>query len=95
MAFRRPAVVAIVYSFFLETIFGNMPGYLKRASISFYTRCMMFESAHDLHIRPERPHIYLPVSGPVALAVLAAVTLLAVAAGMYLFSRREYLDLTN
>src|SRR5205807_51325 len=41
--FRRPAVVAIVYSFFLETILGNMPGYMKRVSISFYTRCLMFE----------------------------------------------------
>src|SRR5487761_191190 len=34
--FRRPAVAAIVYAFFLEVIFGNMPGYLKRISIGFY-----------------------------------------------------------
>jgi len=93
--FRRPAVVAILYAFFLETIMGNMPGHMKRLSISFYTRCLMFESAHDFHIRPERPHIYLPVSSSMAIAVLAAVTLLALAAGMYFFSRREYLDLTN
>src|SRR5262249_10552724 len=27
---RRAAVVAILYAFFLETLMGNMPGYLKR-----------------------------------------------------------------
>src|SRR5262249_8686862 len=31
--FRRPAVLAIVYTFFLETIVGNMPGSMKRISI--------------------------------------------------------------
>src|SRR5262249_7087403 len=35
--FKWPAVVALVYSFFLETLMGDMPGYLKRASVSFYT----------------------------------------------------------
>src|SRR5262249_14671092 len=45
--FRRAAVVAIVYSFFLETFMGNMPGHWKRASISFYTRCLMFERAEE------------------------------------------------
>ena len=42
--FRRPAIVAIVYTFFLESILGNMPGYLKRVSINFYTRCMMYDA---------------------------------------------------
>lgn len=92
---RRPAVLAILYSFFLETIMGNMPGHMKRLSLSFYTRCLMFDSAEEFGIRPARPHIYLPVSGPVALSVLIAVTLLALAAGMYLFSRREYLDVSG
>jgi hypothetical protein len=32
------------------------------------------------------------VSAPVAFGLLAAVTVLALAAGMYVFSRREYLD---
>src|SRR5439155_17374495 len=39
--FRRPAVVAILYAFFLETVMGNLPGHLKRGSISFYMRCLM------------------------------------------------------
>ena len=89
---RRAAVIAILYAFFFETIAGNLPGHLKRMSISFYARCLMFEHAHDFGIHPERPHIYLPVSGSVALAVLAGVTVTLLLLGTYIFARREFLD---
>lgn len=92
--FRRAAVVALVYSFFLETLLGNMPGLLKRVSLGFYTRCMMFEAAQEVGLQPEKPSIYLPVSGAVAWAVLAGVTVGLLAVGMAWFSRAEYQDLT-
>lgn len=92
--FRRAAVVALVYSFFLETILGNMPGLLKRVSLGFYTRCMMFEAAQDYGIQPEKPSVYLPVSGTTAWLVLAGVTVVLLVAGMAWFSRTEYQDLT-
>lgn len=92
--FQRAPVLAILYAFFFETIAGNLPGHLKRLSISFYARCLMFDRAHALGIRPERPGIYLPVSGPVALGVLAGVTVILLLAGMVVFARKEYLDLT-
>jgi ABC-type transport system involved in multi-copper enzyme maturation permease subunit len=91
---RRAPVLAILYAFFLETIAGNLPGHLKRLSISFYTRCLMFDRAHAFGLHPERPHVYLPVSGPVALGVLAGVTIGLLLVGMFLFARKEYLDLT-
>jgi ABC-type transport system involved in multi-copper enzyme maturation permease subunit len=91
--FRRPAVVAIVYAFFLEVIFGNMPGYLKRISIGFYTRCMMFESAQDYGLQPERPDIFLPVGGPMALAVLVGLTITLLGIGMVVFSRSQYQEI--
>jgi hypothetical protein len=90
---RRAAVVAILYAFFLETVMGNLPGYLKRLSISFYTRCVMFDRAGDFGIRPERPESFLPVGGTTALVVLAGATVVLLAAGVALFARREYLDL--
>jgi ABC-2 type transport system permease protein len=92
--FRRSAVVAIVYSFFLETILGNMPGYMKRVSISFYTRCMMFEEVQSYGIQPEKPSIYLPVDGLTAHLVLAGLTGLFLAIGMAVFSRTQYHDVT-
>src|SRR5262249_11982688 len=92
--FRRPAVVAIVYSFFLETILGNMPGNMKRISLGFYTRCMMFEEAQAYGIQPEKPSIYLPVEGTTALAVLIGVTVVLLGVGMAVFARSEYHELT-
>jgi hypothetical protein len=89
---RRPAVGAILYSFFLETIAGNLPGHLKRLSLSFYTRCLMFERAHEFGMQPERPSVYLPVSGTTAWIVLTAAAGLFLMVGLWLFSRQEYGD---
>ena len=88
--FKRPAIIAVVYAFFLETIMGNMPGYMKRLSLSFYTRCMMFDAAQEQGLQPEKPSIYLPVDGDVAMYVLLITTVVLVLAGMAIFSRTEY-----
>jgi len=91
--FRRAAVVALVYSFFLETVLANMPGYMKRVSIGFYTRCMMFDEAQKFGIQPEKPYIYLPVGSLTAEWVLIGITALSLGIGMMVFSRSEYHDL--
>jgi ABC-2 type transport system permease protein len=91
--FRRPAVAAIVYAFFLEVIFGNMPGYLKRVSIGFYTRCMMFEAAGAFGVQPERPDIFLPVDGATAVAVLVGLTVVLLGVGMVVFARSQYQEI--
>jgi ABC-2 type transport system permease protein len=91
--FRRPAVAAIVYAFFLEVIFGNMPGYLKRISIGFYARCMMFDAASAYGIQPEQPDIYLPVDGATALAVLLGLTIALLGIGTMVFSRSQYQEI--
>jgi hypothetical protein len=92
--FRRASVIALVYSFFLETLLGDMPGYMKRISISFYTRCLMFEAAQDYGVQPEKPSIYLPVDGTSAWLVLLGVTATLLVAGMIVFTRLEYQDLS-
>jgi ABC-2 type transport system permease protein len=89
-SFRRSAVTALVYSFFLETILGNMPGTMKRISIGYYVRCMMFEEAQAYGLQPEKPQIYLPVASHTALAVLLGLTLVFLVAGMFVFSTSEY-----
>jgi hypothetical protein len=88
--FRRPAVVGIVYSFFLEALLGNMPRYFKRVSIGFYVRCMMFEEALDQRVTPDNPLIYLPVDGDTAWLVLMGLTVMLLVVGIVLFSRTEY-----
>ena len=89
---RRAAVVALLYAFFLETIMGNMPRHFKRLSISFYTRCLMFDRAHEFGIHPDRPDIYMPVDGTTAYLVLAAVTVVCLIVGAVVFTWNEYLD---
>jgi hypothetical protein len=91
--FRRAAVIGLVYAFFLETILGTMPGYMKRISIGFYTRCLMFDAARGYGIEPEKPSIYLPVSGTTAMIVLLGLTVALVCIGMVVFARSEYRDL--
>ena len=65
-------------------------GYMKRLSLSFYTRCMMFDAAQAEGLQPEKPSIYLPVDGDVAMYVLRVTTLVLVLVGMSIFSRTEY-----
>ncbi len=90
--FRRPAIVALVYSFFLETILGSMPGYLKRVSINFYAKCMMYEAAEPYGIQPDRPNVFLAVDSATALVMLVTVTILLVAVGTAIFARIQYQD---
>jgi ABC-type transport system involved in multi-copper enzyme maturation permease subunit len=92
---KRSAILALLYAFFLETIMGNMPGHFKRLSISFYTRCIMYEGAHDFGIHPNRPEIFLPVTGTTAWLVLAGVTIVCLLVGAILFTRNEYLDVNS
>jgi hypothetical protein len=88
--FRRPAVVAIVYSFCLEIILGNMPGYMKRVSVGFYARCMMFQAAEGQGVQPDNPDVFLPVGGTTALWVLLGATAALLALGTWVFARAEY-----
>jgi ABC-type transport system involved in multi-copper enzyme maturation permease subunit len=89
---RRAGVLALLYAFFLETVAGNLPGQFKRLSISFYTRCVMFEQSEPYGIGPDRPWLFQPVSGATATLALAGITIALLIAGMVLFTRNENLD---
>jgi hypothetical protein len=67
-----------------------MPGTLKRASIGFYARCMIFEAAESRGLEPEDPVLYDPVSGPTAVWVLALLTVFLLLLGMWQFRRAEF-----
>jgi hypothetical protein len=89
-AFRRPAIVAIGYSFCLEIVLGDMPGYMKRVSIGYYAHCMMLEAAATRGIQMDEPAVYMPVDGMTALIVLLSATAALLALGMVVFSRKQY-----
>ncbi len=91
-ATRRPTVVGLVYCFFLETLLGDMPGLMKRVSVSYYVRCVIFDAAAGLGIHPDKPSVYMPVTGATAWTVLAVITVTSVVLGAWFFERSEYRD---
>jgi hypothetical protein len=90
--FRRPAIVALLYSFFFETLVSDLPGDLKRVSLSFYVRSLMFDATSAMQLEPDSLTVYAPVSGTTALAVLVGAALVFTLIGMWVFSRKEYLE---
>jgi len=88
--FRRPAIVGLIYAFFFETLVADLPGDLKRCSMSFYIRSMMFDGTNELGLAADQLSVYNPVSGWTALAVLIGATLLFTLIGMFAFARRQH-----
>jgi hypothetical protein len=90
---RRPAVVGLIYAFVLEAFLSDLPFAMKRLSISFYTRCLMFDAYRDRYgVAPTDAEVYGAVSPTTAGLTLAGITLGLTALGMIWFSRAEYGD---
>jgi ABC-type transport system involved in multi-copper enzyme maturation permease subunit len=101
--FRRSTVIGVVYSFVGETLVGNMPGLVKRASVGFYARCWLYARAKELGldvidgapgIAPDKEGFFWPVDGTTATVALAAIIAACLGLGVVVFSRKEYRELT-
>lgn len=96
-AFRHGTIISLAYWFFLEVLFGNMPGIIKRVSVAYYARCMIYDAGTDFRIGPltrVAREMFLPVSGRTATIALSCAIAALLAAGLFVFSRREYRDLS-
>lgn len=94
-AFRHGTIISLVYWFFLEVLFGNLPGIVKRVSVAFYVRCMVYDAGGDLQLGPigrAAREMFLPVSGATASIALTATIATLLAAGLVSFEWREYRD---
>lgn len=89
--FQRPGIVALLYAFFFETILSELPipGTLKRLSINYYTRCLLYSSAETKNVPTETSSLFVPVSPELAWVVLLGATVVITALGMWLFGRME------
>lgn len=91
--FRRATIVALGYALFLETLVGNMPGIVKRLTISFYARCLVFDAAADLGIGPTGPFnplLFQPLPAATAEWMLYAASGALLLTGLLVFTTREY-----
>jgi hypothetical protein len=75
-----------------------MPGIIKRVSVAYYVRCMIYDAGSELQLGPAgriAREMFLPVSGRTAtIALLSSIALLLLLLGLLVFSRREYRDLS-
>jgi ABC-type transport system involved in multi-copper enzyme maturation permease subunit len=94
-AFRRGTIISLAYAMFLEGLLGNMPGIVKRLSLSFYIKCMIYDAGAEHNIGPTVARdLFLPISGNTAAWILSCLTLALLAIGIVTFARREYRDLS-
>jgi ABC-2 type transport system permease protein len=95
--FRYGTVISLAYWFFLEVLFGSMPGIIKRISVAFYVKCMVYDAGSELELGPWRKtarEMFLPVSGRASAITLICAIVALLAIGTIVFSRREYRDLS-
>ena len=92
--FRNATLIGVAHVFLVEFFMGQVPGVLKRISISFYVRCMLYDAGSGHGLKPRNTAIFQPVEGDEAAASLLVVGAGFLLLGMYWFSRREYRDLT-
>ena len=89
---RRATFLALAYALMIETLTGNIPGGVKRITVSFYAKSWLYESGETLGLAPNGVVLSLfdPVSAATAQWVLGLASAGFVALGMWVFSRKEY-----
>ncbi|MEZ6140523.1 MAG: ABC transporter permease [Zavarzinella sp.] len=92
--FSRPAIVGLLYAMFFETILSELPipGTIKRLSINYYVRCLMYSSAEKYDVPTESESLFVPVSDTTSYIVLLSATLAITCFGMWYYSRTEIHD---
>jgi ABC-type transport system involved in multi-copper enzyme maturation permease subunit len=90
----RPSIVGLLYAFFFETLLSELPipGTLKRLSINYYTRCLLYSAAETRDVPVESSSLFVPVSPMTAWAVLLGATVGLTVLGMWLFAKMEHRD---
>lgn len=95
-AFRHGTILSLAYWFFLEVLFGAMPGIVKRLTVAFYVKCMVYDAGKDLRLGPlgrMAREMFLPVEGTTALTVLLSALAVLLTLGAVVLSSREYAEL--
>lgn len=88
----RPSIIALLYAFFFETLLSELPvpGTLKRLSINYYVRCLLYSAGETEGVPVESSSLFVPVSPTTAWVVLAGVTVGLTVLGMWLFAKMEH-----
>ncbi len=66
VSFRHSTIIALIYALFMELILGNMPGIVKRLTISYYGRSMIYAAGADKGLELPDPEWFEPISAAAA-----------------------------
>jgi ABC-2 type transport system permease protein len=90
--FRHASLIGVAYVFFVEVFLSQVPGILKRISVSFYTWCLFYATAERSGIPLELPKVFLPVSEEAAVRALLGLTAVSLVLGGVIFAWKEHSD---
>jgi len=94
--FRYGTMISLAYWFFLEVLFGAMPGIVKRITVAFYVKCLIYDAGEDLRLGPlgrVAREMFLAVSGETAIMALCAASAGFMLFGASIFHQREFSEL--
>lgn len=94
--FRHGTILSLAYWFFLEVLLLQMPGTVKRISVSYYVHCLLYDAGSPYSLGPRTDadrEMFAGISGDSATLVLMSAIVGMTALGAILFSRREYTEL--
>lgn len=89
---RHSTIVALIYAIFLEFLLGIMPGIVKRITVNYYSRSLMYSLAATEGL--QRPGWFEPISITAAVWTLAGIACGSLLLAAIVFQFREYRDLT-
>lgn len=92
VALPHSTIVALIYAVFIEFLLGNMPGIVKRVSVNYYGRSLMYSVGATDGL--QRPGWFEPIPIDAAGWTLAGITAGSLLLAAIVFQVREYRDLT-
>lgn len=94
--FRHGTIISLAYWFFLEVLFGAMPGIVKRLTVSFYVKCIIYDAGQQLGLSPGgrvAREMFLAISGEAAYTALVTALGGLLLLGVIVLSVHEYPEL--
>lgn len=90
VVFRHPAIVALLYSTFMEALLGNVPGIIRRVAVNYYGRSLMYDAGVEHGLTAPDTQWFDPLSAADARTALLTITLTALVLAWLVFRTREY-----
>jgi len=88
--FRHPAIIALLYTAFMEMLLGNIPGIIRRVAVNYYGRSLMYDAGVEHGLMAPDNLWFDPLSAADARQALATITAAALLLAWIVFRTREY-----